>query len=276
MEGFLGVIPGLRGDRILYNLKLFMWHTLLYQPLLNGLIFFYRILGNLGLAIILMTFLLRVVLFPLTLPTLKAAQKIKKLTPEIEKLKKKYGKDKKGFAKAQLELYRREGANPAAGCLPQIVQLLVLVAFFQAFNQVLRADGDIIAKLNSVLYSSLKLPAAAQIETRFLYLDLTKPDFFILGKLKLPGFFLLGAAITQFLSSKLMAPSVSKSKRIASQTPGEFDDVAVAMQKQSLYLMPIMTIMFGLTFPAGLVLYWLIFSLTTLIQQLWLNKSENG
>ncbi|HUW21200.1 MAG TPA: YidC/Oxa1 family membrane protein insertase [Candidatus Bathyarchaeia archaeon] len=253
-----------------------MWHTLLYQPLLNGLIFFYRILGNLGLAIILMTFLLRVVLFPLTLPTLKAAQKIKKLTPEIEKLKKKYGKDKKGFAKAQLELYRREGANPAAGCLPQIVQLLVLVAFFQAFNQVLRADGDIIAKLNSVLYSSLKLPAAAQIETRFLYLDLTKPDFFILGKLKLPGFFLLGAAITQFLSSKLMAPSVSKSKRIASQTPGEFDDVAVAMQKQSLYLMPIMTIMFGLTFPAGLVLYWLIFSLTTLIQQLWLNKSENG
>jgi len=249
-----------------------MWHTLLYQPLLNGLIFFYQIFGNLGWAIIVMTFLLRLVLLPLTLPSLKAAQKMKELAPKINKLKKKYGKDKQAFTKAQLELYRREGANPAAGCLPQIVQLVVLIAFFQAFNQVLRANGEIIDKLNQILYSSLKLAPSTQINTQFLYLDLTKPDVFTNDRLKLPGLFLISSALIQFFSSKSMSPGVLKSQKVASETPGEVDDVAVAMQKQALYLFPIMTVVVGLSFPSGLVLYWLTFSLTTLIQQLLLNK----
>jgi len=252
-----------------------MWYTVLYQPLLNGLIFFYRIFGNLGWAIIVMTFLLRLILLPLTLPSLKAAQKMRELAPELEKLKKKYGKDKKAFAEAQLKLFRQHGANPAAGCLPQIVQLVVLIAFFQAFNQVLRSDGDIITKLNQVLYLPLKLPEGTQMATRFFYLDLTKPDLFFLGNLKLPGLFLIGAAVVQFFSSKMMRPALAKSEKIVEKTPGEVDDMAVTMQKQMTYLLPIMTIMIGFTFPSGLVLYWLIFSLTTLIQQLLLNEKQS-
>lgn len=252
-----------------------MWYTLLYQPLLNGLIFFYRIFGNLGWAIVVMTFLLRLVLLPLTLPSLKAAQKMKELAPELEKLKKKYGKDKKAFAEAQLKLFRQHGANPAAGCLPQIVQLVVLIAFFQAFNQVLRADGDVITKLNQVLYSALKLPEGTQMATRFFYLDLTKPDLFFLGNFKLPGFFLIASAVVQFFSSKMMRPALAKSEKMVKKTPGEVDDMAVTMQKQMTYLLPIMTIMIGFTFPSGLVLYWLIFSLTTLVQQLLLNKKQS-
>lgn len=199
---------------------------------------------------------------------------MKELAPEIEKLKKKYGKDKQAFAKAQLELYKKHGANPAAGCLPQIIQLLVLIALFQAFNQVLTADGDVVLKLNQVLYSALKLPEATKINTGFFYLDLTQPDVFQWGKLKIPGFFLVGAALIQFFSSKIMSPALKGSEKMADKTPGGMDDMAVAMQKQMVFLLPIMTVIIGFTFPSGLVIYWLVFSLTTLGQQLIINRSR--
>jgi YidC/Oxa1 family membrane protein insertase len=249
-----------------------MWHTLLYQPLLNGLIFFYQIFGNLGWAIIVMTTLLRTALLPLTWPSLKMTQKMKEIAPEIAKLKKKHAKDKKAFAQAQLEVYRQHGVNPAAGCLPQIIQLVVLIAFFQAFNQILRGNGDIISKLNEVLYPALQFPEGSQINTLFLYLDLTKPDVFKLGKISIPGLFLISAAAFQFLSSRLMSPALAKSEEAAGKTPGEADDMAVTMQKQTTFLLPLMTILIGFSFPSGLVLYMLVFSVTTLIQQKSVNR----
>lgn len=257
-----------------------LWHTLLYQPLVNGLIFLYQLLfDNLGLAIIALTLLIRFLLIPLTLPSLKASQKMKELAPELAKLKKKYGSDRQAFAKAQLELYKQHGANPAAGCLPQIVQLIILIALFQAFRQVLYANGDVIARLNEVLYPSLKLAEDASLNTRFLYLDLAKPDVILLPEnfLKgilpgLPGLFLIGSALSQFWSSKMMAPVVKSAEKEAKKTPGETDDMAASMQKQMLYLFPLMTILIGFTFPSGLVLYWFIFSAFSVVQQLMMQK----
>lgn len=96
-----------------------IFQTLLTQPLANGLILFYRLFGgNLGVAIILFTFLLRIVLNPLTKPYMDSMKKMKDLAPNIEKLKKKYGSDKINFAKAQSELYKQNKINPASGCLP--------------------------------------------------------------------------------------------------------------------------------------------------------------
>jgi len=247
-----------------------LWHSLLYQPLVNALIFFYQFLWqNLGLAIILLTVLLRLVLIPLTMPSMRAAQKIKILAPEIEKLKKKYGQDRQGLAKAQMELYRQHGANPAAGCLPQIIQLIILIALYQAFIHVLQPNGDVIQRLNEVLYPSLKLAEGAVIKTQFTYLDLAKPDTFRLAgfPFPLPGFFLILAALVQFLSSKMMQPAVARSQKEAEKTESKTDDMATAMQSQMLYLFPLMTIFIGYSFPSGLILYWFVFSLSTAIQQ---------
>lgn len=259
-----------------------MWHTLFFQPLVNALIWLYLVLGhNFGLAIIALTTLIRAALAPLTAPSLKSAEKLRSLQPELNALKEKYGGNKQEFAKKQLELYQKYGVNPAAGCLPQIVQIVILIALFQAFNQVLHANGDTIAKLNEVLYQPLKFAPTAVINSRFLYLDLTKPDtiaipainFFNLFTLdKLPGLFLIGAAVTQFISSKLMMPASLATKAKAQKSPQQADDMAAAMQSQMLYLMPAMTLFIGFSFPSGLVLYWLTFSLLMLIQQLWLKK----
>ena len=112
-----------------------MWKLIFFQPLVNALIFFYQVLGqNLGLAIIGLTAVIRGALNPLTAPSIKSAQKLKELQPELAKLKEKYGQDRQAFAQAQLKFYQKEGVNPAAGCLPQIVQIVILIALFQKLN----------------------------------------------------------------------------------------------------------------------------------------------
>jgi YidC/Oxa1 family membrane protein insertase len=248
-----------------------LWQVFLYQPLVNALIFFYEILfHNFGLAVIFLTLVLRAIMIPLTLPSLRAASKMKDLQPELAKLKKQYGEDKKALGVAQLELYKKYGINPAAGCLPQIVQLVVLIALYQAFIGVLNTNNsETVARLNEILYPPLKLAEGTIINTWFLYLDLAKPDVFRLPGLSfpLPGIFLILAALVQFLSAKMMLPVVDKQATLAEKTPAKSDDLASAMQTQSMYIFPLMTLFIGFTFPSGLVLYWFVFSAFQMAQQ---------
>jgi YidC/Oxa1 family membrane protein insertase len=246
-----------------------IWNSLLFHPLVNGLFFFYKIFGNLGVAIILLTILIRVVLIPLTSPSMKAAKKMADLGPELAKLKEKHKDDKQKFAQAQMSLYKEHGVNPAAGCLPQIVQLLVLITLYQAFSSVLVQNGsDVLHKLNTILYPILQLPADTHLNLSFWYLNLAKPDMIALpGLPKIPGVFLILAALTQFISSKMMLPQVKKAEKEAKKTPGKTDDIASSMQSQMTYLFPLMTILIGFSFPSGLVLYWFIFSFSSIIQQ---------
>jgi YidC/Oxa1 family membrane protein insertase len=97
---------------------------------------------------------------------------------------------------------------------------------------------------------------------------LTQPDVIKIGSLPpLPGLFLVLSVLAQFFSAKLMMPTVKKQEKIAEKTPGKEDDFASMMQKQSLYLFPLMTLLIGYRFASGLVVYWLVFSLFTLLQQ---------
>lgn len=196
-----------------------------------------------GLAIVALTLLLKIVLYPLNIPSIKAAVKQKKLAPLLSKLKEQYGEDKSGFAKAQMDLMRKEGVNPLAGCLPQILQLVVLFALYRVFINVLARDG---------------------INTNFLVWDLGLPDqYFVLPIL---------AGVAQFFASKFMMAGVKKGEKIAEQTSDNKDDLAYNMQKQSLYLFPVMTIFIGFKLPSGLVLYWLVSTIFSLLQQIILQK----
>jgi YidC/Oxa1 family membrane protein insertase len=103
------------------------------------------------------------------------------------------------------------------------------------------------------------------LATSFLYLDLTKPDPFII----LPG--LSGAA--QFWASKLMLPTVKKEEKLAEKTADKSDDIMYNMQEQMLYLAPLMTILIGFKLPSGLVLYWFVTTVFSLIQQIWVNNT---
>lgn len=243
-----------------------IWEMFFIQPLVNGLLVFYHLLfADLGLAIIALTVFIRLILVPVTLPSLRAMQVMKDLGPEINRIKKKHAGDKAKIRQAQADLYKSKGVNPAAGCLPQIVQLVVLFALFGVFNLI--AQGNATENINKFAYGMLRL--VEPIRTSFLYLDLAKPDVFPVAGIPfaLPGPVLLLSALLQFLSSKMMMPQVTLQEKQAAKTESEVDDIGVAMQKQMLYMFPVFTLIIGIKFASGLVLYWAVMSLFQMVQQ---------
>jgi len=244
-----------------------IWNLLLYHPLINLLISLTRLTGNFAWAIILATIILRLALTPLIIPSIKLGKKMQELSPELDKLKAQFKGDKTKLATAQAELYKNRGINPASGCFPQIIQLLVLIALFNGLNFIIKANGNLVKDINPKLYSFNKLPENFSFSTRFWYLDMTKPDKIPNFSFYFPGIFLLLSALFQFASAKMMSPVISEEKKQALKTSTETDDAMVAAQGQMLYMFPIMTIVIGKSFPSGLVIYWLIFSVISMYQQ---------
>jgi len=235
----------------------------IYVPILNTLVFFYIFLGhNLGFAIAALTVLMRAILIPVTLPALKGAAKQKELAPQLSELQKKYKDNKTLLAQKQMELYKNHGFNPAAGCLPQILQLVILIVLYQVLLDIFRHPP---AYFNEMLYfPSLKFAQTDVFNTAFLYMDLAKKDpYYILPIL---------AGLSQLALSKLSLPQTNKLEKIAEKTPDKQDDVMYNMQKQMIYMMPVMTIFIGISLPSGLVLYWFLATLFGLAQQWILNK----
>lgn len=217
-------------------------------PINSILIFLYNLSGqNFGLAIILLTLLVRGVLVPITIPSLRSAKKLQELKPALDKLKAKH-KDKQKLQLAQLELYKQNNINPAAGCLPQIAQLLVLIALYQVFINFIN-NGD----LNGT-----------PLNLNFLWLDLGKPDqFYILPVL---------AGLTQLIFSFMMTSGLEghvKAPKNLNEKKKEEDslEMAQSMQQQMLYIMPAMTVLISLKFPSGLALYWVVTTIFSLVQQ---------
>ena len=237
--------------------------------LINGLILFYKYTGsNLGVAVLVFSLFLIFALRPLTKPYLESMKKIKAFEPQLAKLRLKYGKDKLKFSQAQAELYKQNKINPTAGCLPYILQFVVLIALFGVFTTVF-SNSNNIQKFNAQLYPALKFSDNTTLNTRFLYLNVTKPDTFLIAGLPfaLPGLFLVLAAAAQFLSVKITTPYLAKEAKIAKKTKSETDDMQVAMQQSMTYTLPLMTIVFGYSLPSGLALYWLVFSVVNVWQQ---------
>lgn len=133
------------------------------KPLEQIILYLYQIIGNFGLSIIGITILIKLVLLPLTLKQDKSMRAMKKLQPEIDKVKEKYQNDKQLLNEKTMELYQKHKVNPAAGCLPMLVQLPILWALFAVLRKV-PADGGIVP-----------------VDATFLWMTLAKPDpFFIL------------------------------------------------------------------------------------------------
>jgi YidC/Oxa1 family membrane protein insertase len=242
-----------------------IFQILLIQPLTNGLVLFYKILGeNMGLSIVFFSIFLRIITNPLTKPYMESMKKLKDFEPQLNKLKEKYKNDKKKLVEAQTEFYKQNGINPGGGCLPYLLQIVILIALFNVFNKVF-GGGDIASKLNELLYQSLKLKEGHIVATNFLYLDITKPDIFRIPGIpvSLPGPMLILAAIFQFISAKITQTHIEKKKIEKKQE----EDMQATMQQSMIYTFPLFTILFGMKFPSGLAIYWLLFSVLQTIQQ---------
>lgn len=247
-----------------------LWNTIFYFPLINAIVGLYRLTQDLGLSIILLTVGLRLIMTPLVVPSLRLSKKMQELAPELAKLKEQYKDDKQGLMTAQTALYKQHGANPASGCLPQIIQLIVLFALFKVFTSVLSTNGsEFVNSINPMLYSFNQLPADFQLSTDFLGINLSKQNIIPLPGLPfgIPGILVFLAAGIQLVSSVMMMPAVKKEAIIARKTEKSSDDMMAGFQQQSLYLFPLMTLIFGYSMSAGLMLYWMFFSLISIFQQ---------
>src|SRR3989344_744681 len=235
-----------------------VWHTVLVTPIFNLLMILYKYSGNLGISIIILTIIIRALLIPLVLPSLKNMKKQRDLQPELDKIKQKYKYDKKKQAELQMELFKKHGLNPASGCLSQIWMIVILIALYNVINTF--ANGVTTKHINDLLYFGfLKLDLKETVNTTFLYLNLAKPDpLYMLAVL---------SGIFQFFSSKMMIPYVEAGESAALKTKDKKDDIAYNMQEQMLYLMPLMTVIIGLKLPAGAVLYILVTTIFSLVQQ---------
>lgn len=220
----------------------------LINPINQLLIFLYGLTGqNLGFAIILLTLIIRGILVPVTIPSLKSAKKLQELKPHLDRLKEKH-KDKQKLQLAQLELYKQHGINPASGCLPQIAQLLVLIALYQVFIKFIK-----VPELNG-----------RALNLNFFWLDLGKPDpYYILPVLAGLSQLVFSLMMTSGLESHLKAPKDKQEK----QKEEDSLEMAQSMSQQMLLIMPAMTVLISLKFPSGLALYWVITTVFSLVQQ---------
>ena len=229
-----------------------LFHEALYRPLFNGLILIYNYLPihDLGLAIILLTVIVRLVLYPLVTKQFRSQKAMSALQPKLQEIKKKYP-NREEQTKKTMELYKEEGVHPASGCLPLLIQLPVLIALYQVFF------NGLDPKSLSALYSWVARPESIN-HIAFGFLDLAKANVVLA----------VAAGIAQFVQTKMMLPKKQASVKKSSDEP----DIASMMNTQSLYVMPIITVVIGLRFPAGLSLYWVITTLLGIYQQILINK----
>lgn len=252
-------------------------------PFINALFGFYYLFGNLGWSIIVVTILIRFLLMPLVIPSFKSANKMRELQPKLKKIKEKYGSDKKALATAQMELYKQEGINPLSGCLPQILQIAVLLIFFSAFNMVTNLSlgkGDF-NQINKQLVTAFQINQNFRFNVGFLGSNLTQipSQLFKNGlgwQMVLPIFLLVGSGVLQYFSAKIMMPATKVDENVVQkETKDKEDDMMAAMRTQSLYVMPLMTIVIGWNFSLGLLLYWFVNSAVMIGQQMIIGNNKH-
>jgi YidC/Oxa1 family membrane protein insertase len=230
-----------------------IFDVLLYQPLFNALVVFYNYLPghDFGVAIIILTILIRLILYPVSVKALKSQKTLQSIQSKLQEIQKKYKDDKEKQVKETLELYRKEKINPFSGLFLAIIQFPILIALYWVFWRGLNPS-----ELKN-LYSFVSNPG--QLSANFLgIINLSKPNII----------FAFLAGIVQFYQTKTLTPKTPKK-----QTGGT--DVSQIMQKQMLYFFPILTVVILLGLPSALGLYWIASGAFSIIQQYFILKKSN-
>lgn len=204
----------------------FGWFTVFAYPILKFMKWLYEIFKNWGVAIIVLTIVIKIITFPLTYKSMVSMKKMAKLQPQIKALQEKYKDNKQALNQEMITFMKTNGYNPVSGCLPILIQMPVFFALYR------------------VLYSSIELyqaPFYGWIH------DLSLKDPFYITPITL--------TVTMFLQQKL--------------TPNTATD---PMQQKMMQWMPVFFGIMMVSLPAGLTIYMLVNALTSIVQQLYLNK----
>lgn len=238
-----------------------VFNTILYKPLLNALILIYQYLPghDFGIAVIILTVIIRLILYPLMIQSIKSQKVLSELQPKIQEIQIKYKNEKEKQAKATMELYQKEKINPFGGCLPLLIQFPILIALYQVFWRGLRPEEM------AGLYSFV--PYLAAINPTFLG---------IVNLAKASPVFAVLAGVLQYFQTKMIVPRQQKLGGGQSSEKGnQMTQLSQVMQKQTLYFFPLFTVFILWRLPAAIGLYWIVTVLFSIIQQYLIYSKGN-
>ncbi|MBI4320031.1 MAG: membrane protein insertase YidC [Chloroflexi bacterium] len=204
-----------------------VWNVGVVQPLADALIFLTNFFGSYGLAIIVFTVAVKIVLLPLTIKQLQSSKAMMAIQPQLQALQKKYGKDREKLMQEQMRIYKENKVNPAAGCLPLVVQMPIWFGLYQAL--IMLSGQEKFAASGFLWLSSLAQPEGP------------------------PWILAIATGATQWVVSRMMTPRST--------------DPQQKMMNQMMQFMPIMMVIFAFSVPSGLVLYWVASNVFTFVQQ---------
>lgn len=233
-----------------------IYNTIFYEPIYNLLVVLVKIIpfNDLGVSIVLLTIIIRLILFPLNHKSTVTQRKIKEIEPEISKIKNKFKDNKEEKAKQIMELYRVHGISPFSSFLAILVQLPVFITLFILLKAGFSYNSE-------AIYSFISYPE--KISTVFLgIIDITNPNLFIS----------ILAGVSQFFQINLAMPKI---KKIKSSKPSLKEQFGRSMSMQMKYIMPIFIIFISQRFSSGLALYWTASNSFAIVHELIVSKKAD-
>jgi YidC/Oxa1 family membrane protein insertase len=224
-----------------------IWNIIILQPVLNSLIALTNVLGgSFGLAIIVLTVVVRLALFPLTVRQTQSTKAMQTLQPKIQELQKRYAKNQQKLQQEMMKLYKEAGINPL-GCLwPMLIQLPIWIALYQSIMQALAATPESLLSLSQHLYSWSAIGHVIPLGDQFLWLHLSRPDPNLILAILVGG--------SMWVQQKMVTPPAT-------------DPRQRSMTNMTTTMMPLMFGLFTLSFPSGLALYWVVSNVIGIVIQ---------
>lgn len=239
-----------------------LFNEVLYRPILNSLVILQNIIPghDFGLAIIILTVLIRILLWPLASQSIRSQKALQEIQPELNTLKEKYKNNRAEQARAMMELYKVKKINPASGCLPILIQLPVLIALYWAFLNGLKSP------IGHLLYPFVSF--SNHINPMFLGLiDLSQ---------KSAGLAVLAGALQYWQTKMLMVKKGAAEPPSGKKTKEPTENFSSMMNKQMLYMMPVLTVFIAYSLPSALALYWAASTAFTIVQQYFVANPPAG
>ena len=230
----------------------YLYNIILYQPFLNAMVFFYNTIafGDLGLAIIFLTTLVRLLLFPIFQKSTKHQMVMQRLQPKLKKIQEDHHHNPEQQTKAMMSLYREHQVNPFSGFFLLLLQLPILIALYHIVLNILK-PGTIVG-----LYSFIQAPQ--NLSHQFLGLiNLEERSIVIVGL----------AALAQYVQMRLGLPKAQEKRELSTTE---------RMGRQMIFIGPILTFVIFYNFPSAIGLYWLTTSLFSVPQQAIINRQQHG
>lgn len=247
-----------------------IFNSVIVHPIINVLVAIYQVLlafnipYPLGFSIIGLTIAIRIILYPLISAQLRASKKMQDIAPHLSNLKQLHKGDKKRLQEETMKLYKEHGVNPAAGCLPTLIQLPVIWGLYSVLNNIVHKNSkELVSYINGIVIDPLKLDFGW--ESTFFTIPLGQSPSQLMSTMAVIALAIpLVTGLLQFFQTKMIfAPKPANQANLVKKN----DDFASVFQSQATYIFPVMIAFFSFTLPAGLSLYWNTFTIFGIIQQ---------